>query len=70
MSEASKETWRRMLRNGKIVFIGYSSPEETYFDESDPGKTMVEVFLSKRLGGGGGPSSRKVRVTVEVIDNA
>ena len=69
MGEKDKENsteslWRRMLKEGELVFVGYCNPSQAYFEEKDD-QTMAELFLSKKLG----PDKRsiKVRVSVSVI---
>ena len=56
--------WRRMLREGELVFVGYCNPSNAYFDEKDD-QTMAEIFLSKKHTGD--KRSLKVRVSISVI---
>ena len=63
--ETGTETmWRRMLREGELVFVGYCNPSNAYFEEKDD-QTMAEIFLSKKLTGD--KRSLKLRVSISVI---
>jgi hypothetical protein len=67
MGEDSKSVWRKFVREGKLVYIGYSSPDKSFFEDDDQlGQVMVEVFLDRKYTGD--KKSRKIKISLEVLD--
>ena len=64
MESQSEVVWRRLLREGKLVWVGFCNPSQVYLEDED-GQVMVEAFLSRKLNGD--RKAVKVRITMEVL---
>jgi hypothetical protein len=56
--------WRRLLREGELVFIGNSIPAQMFIEEKSD-ETMVELFLTRR--NSGDRKNLKLRICISIV---
>ena len=65
MESQTDAMWRRLLREGELVFIGQCAPAQAFIEENTD-ETMVELFLTRKVPGDN-RKAIKLRVAISII---
>lgn len=67
MQESQTEAlWRRLLREGELVFIGHCTPDQAFVEEKPGEETMVEFFLRNKPNASD-KRMKKLRISISIV---